>query len=235
MKIEIRRLTKWIGAIAVAAVMPLAHASLTFSNGGFEGGLSPWAFLPALPLTNVQIVSGGNISSGHSLSFNSTNHDGTSFIASAQQDFGSVGVDTYVFQFWTKGIVPSQFSASLFDVGSTCNPLNLNLCSPLSFSSPLSAGNEVSGWTPYTTTIILPDADVALLFSVDTSGVGGGSAPFNFNVDDVTFVSTADCVRDPTLPGCSANGGGTVPEPGSLFLVGAALAGLAIVRRKKQA
>jgi hypothetical protein len=224
MKLKMNLLGQWIGAVAIAAVMPLAHANYTFSNGGFEARGTPWEFD-----TNgvATVVSTGARTGNNALQFkNTTTTDGSFFSGMATQMFSinsdatiGTGVDNsgrYLFEFWTKGDPLDIFSVTL-------NDQNGDL-----LTSGLTKG-QAGDWTSYSAVVVL-DADYTLKFDFGNVGEVGPPtkqpAPFTLLLDDISFTAcTSTNCLGPQPPV-------DMPEPGSLFLVGAALAGLAAVRRK---
>lgn len=230
MKLEITRLTKWMLAIAVTAAMPLAHAFATFSNGGFEAGDSPWTFAPAAVVGITPAT--GNITPGHSLHFKDAvvgNDLHRTFSGSATQTFTFDGTEAgnYHFEFWTKGRLPSQPSTVPL-----LSPFVVSIVDFAALSFTLGSGSaNPGGWTPYFGNVELNVGDHTLSFMVDASALGGTA--FDFNIDDVSFTKNPTFC-DPANPACGG-GPGNVPEPGTLFLLGAALAAGAAVRRKTKA
>jgi hypothetical protein len=87
---------------------------------------------------------------------------------------------------------------------------------------------QADGWTSHSAVVGSLDADFTLEFTFGAPSRSTG--PVTFLLDDVSFTacpslsSSTNCLG-PQPPV-------DMPEPGSLFLVGAALAGLAAVRRK---
>ena len=201
------------------------------------GGVSPWVFHAGLS-TDIPLVAPGPIVSivgdntspannrgnpsgtvVHSLRFQDgfVGTDPHHFFAGfATQDFFVFGNEAgnYLFQFSTSGSVPTQLNVALLDLGTSQDLV-----------SGLTNGTAVSGWTPHYAVVSL-DADLSLRFSLDTQRV-----PFSFFIDDVGFTRC-----DPNAASCIPGGPtNNTPEPGTLLLVGAALAAGAAVRRKAKA
>jgi hypothetical protein len=229
MKLKMNLLGQWIGAVAIAAVMPLAHANYTFSNGGFEGASdgSPWVFGdPNAPSTTALKVVPGGRTSKNALQFKSDKKTSL-FSGTAQQAFSidankAVGTFAdnsgfYLFEFWTKADPLASFSVTLQDA----------VANEYTGPDPFMLG-QADGWTSYSAVVGSLDADFTLEFTFGAPSRSTG--PVTFLLDDVSFTacpslsSSANCLG-PQPPV-------DMPEPGSLFLVGAALAGLAAVRRK---
>lgn len=227
-------LGKLIGAVAIAVAMPLAHADYTFANGGFQGASdgAPWVFSdPNVNANNpvstaLKVVSPGRTSS-KALQFKSVIETNL-FSGTAKQDFtidinGNDDSGYYLFEFWTKADPFSIFSVSLTAAG--LNGRDEYLPSISAFSK-----GEADGWTSYSAVIGSLDNDFTLEF---TFGAAQTRTPVTFLLDDVSFTA---CPSLASPDNCLVMAPpGTVPEPGTLFLVGAALAAGAAVRRKVKA
>ncbi len=227
MKINLKTLMRYAGALAMAAVMPLAHAaSVPVPNGDFEGGNSPWTFAPA---AGVSIVLGGRAAGGSTDSTNGHALQFKSFVAdkalhsdgSATQDnpFTQILLDgTYLFNFWAKG----DLSALAFLTASITDPLGPTKVNLPFIQVPFIQGSVLGEWTQYSSSGLILSAD----FDTFQFLLNPVRNPFQVSIDDISFTAC-----DPGAS-CTPNGNGNVPEPGSLFLVGAALAAGAVVRRK---
>ncbi len=122
-----------------------------------------------------------------------------------RQTFANLANGTYDLKFWLNGTPP----AGDFLVDKTSSSSS----GALSEGIALTTDAAVDGWTPYFG-FFDGAGDFGLLFTVDSA------APFDFKLDDVSL---------------TLRSGNNVPEPGSLLLVGAALAGVALARRRKVA
>lgn len=219
-RLEMKKLIKILGTVAAALALPLAHAGIDpniVTNGGFDlsGG---WTY----DTHGVATVDTNSVlSSPKSLRFKNVSDKGSGF---ASQWLGNIlGIDGSVsfahhFQFYTYGDVTGL--SAVFD---DADPLSTDF-EVLSEAFKRSTSND---WTLYSGDLSL-DATYTLIFSITDGGT------FDFNIDNVSLVDARTCTSS-TVPGCdnvNPNGGGNVPEPGTLFLVGAALAAGGLARRK---
>lgn len=73
----------------------------------------------------------------------------------------------------------------------------------------------------------------------DVSGVSsftdGSFGFYNYSQEDVLYsaITQTNCEQNPDAPECQTGGTGAIPEPGTLVLLGAGLAGLGAYRRRK--
>ena len=219
MKLDKKKLTAWVGAAVITLLTPLAHALPTefVDCGTFEcsdpvSG-SAWSF------GGAALVSASLVNKVHSPTHSAyISSDGT---ATLTQDVGSLDVpgQAYLYSFWLNviGSLGSDFTVTL-------GGRNLLSSSISTIDSP------VDGWVQYHAAY--DDtffADGVFTFSNET--VAGTTPSSKVFIDDVSVIQF-DRVCVPGTPGC---GGPTLPEPGTLFLVGAALAAVAAVRRKAKA
>ena len=232
MKLAIRKLAMWIGAVSIAALAPLAHAGLV-TDGGFVNGLADWTNLgnnvvvsdTTTPIPGIALGGTKSALFGQ-VSFPAPIHpldpfSPTQFFDSLSQKL--IGLDaatTYDFGFWVRCDTQSTpplpcGDTDLFDVylgGVLINPRDINGISVLN----LDLSSSINGFDHYLGRVKPGILGSALLdFQTD-------AYPQSVYLDDVLFQVSA------CNPNCN------VPEPGSLLLVGVALTAGAIVRRRRQ-
>lgn len=207
MKFDVRSPRSWVAALAMATLIPFAApASAGLTNGGFEEtALSPWEASVGASLVNTEHFLGSN-----SIRFSSV--DGSNYAYLTQPSI-VLQSGSYDLKYYLKGTVPQaqdEFLVGLF-VGST-------VFDSFALGTGSDAGND---WTLYSHAVnVQAETTFRLSFTADTAGdpnFPGTEASFNFYLDEVSFNRQT----------------GTVPEPGSLLLVGVALAGVAVARRRK--
>ena len=231
MKLAIRKLAMWIGAVSIAALAPLAQAANLVSNAGFETsgagfpevftgwvdsggtvvGINPLVVTPSDPLI---VHSGSQSAAILGVS------QGT--IESLKHQLGGLNsASSYNFGFWVKCTNQTRTvscDTDIFDVFLGGVLINRDSGGNSILSSLLSLAGSESGFDHY--------------FGTVTPGIGASAfLDFQSNeysnsvfLDDVLFEEVVACT------GAACN----VPEPGSLLLVGVALTAGAIVRRRRQ-
>lgn len=224
MKLAIRKLAMWIGAVSIAALAPLAQAGLV-TDGGFE--------IPGtVPLNNPPAFAHW-VDSGGTVRSTTTFHSGPSSaevqgqgvpgkLESLKQELSGLNsVFSYTLEFWVKCVEQSTTGPTTCDTDVVDVFLGTTL---LNRSAPLAAtffGSDGGGAV---------DNGFFRYFGTVTPGIAGlafldfqsAEYPRTVFIDDVVFEAAA------CNPNCN------VPEPGSLLLVGVALTAGAIVRRRRQ-
>lgn len=209
MKITMKSLKFLLAVAGVVALVPLASANIV-ANGTIDGNGSPWDL--SFGATFSPDDRGGSAGSG-SILFPAvcTAADGCKIDGFAFQTFAPLTNPAgYDFSFWAKGSLPSAFHADLWN-GST----EISL---LSGSAPV-----VGGWAHYSGVVADGNSSTEIDF--------GFLALLRGNVGDI-FIDDVELVARQCVPG-TRGCGNNVPEPGSLLLVGAALAAVATIRRRK--
>lgn len=231
MKLAIRKLAMWIGAVSIAVLAPVAQAANLVSNAGFEtsGAGFPEVFTgwvdsggtvvginPSVVTATDPLIVHSDLQSAAILGVSVGTTESLK-----QQLTGLNSASSYTFGFWVKCTTQSRAAScdtDIFDVFLGSVLINRDSGGINILSRVLSLAGSESGFDHY--------------FGTVTPGIGG-SAFLDFQsteysksvfLDDVLFEEVVACI------GAACN----VPEPGTLLLVGAALTAGAIVRRRRQ-
>ena len=206
MKLGMKTLVACIGALSIAALVPFAHAAPIVTNGGFEAGNPPWGPTGDASVVSVFDTPGHPARQGdQSMGFiPSLDANGSHSGTASQSVAGLNSLFTYQLDFYLFG----DITGFGFSFGPISNLTNLS-------SEPDPVVDP--DWTHYFTTF---------------NGVSSGTLLFTSGVDREVFLDdvSLNCIQNCTV----VDPGTNVPEPGTLVLVGAALAASALVRRRSQ-
>ena len=215
MKLETKKLSRWVAALAFAAMAPLAHAAPNLViNPGFENQVgSPFGF------DNWTTTDGlGNVSSS-----TEPVHSG---LLSARFPYDTIGAFDLVPTIIAQTPDLTLTSGTVYDVEFWLNFITLG-----DFSAKLDGQELITLLTGDT-----PGAGGWAKYHGQLTASGGpGTLAFSWSGSDPNCTSSANGRGDCSifLDDVSVSAA-QVPEPGTLLLVGAALAASAMVRRRKQ-
>lgn len=218
MKIRLKSLA-WLFAAAVACgTTAIANANEVVANGSFAD-IASWTSSGDAALNGAVTHSGSSGSIQFTEACRGSDCDVSgdlrqSLLRPLNNPNG------YLFSFFVKGDATGLY-VDLYEASDPNSPF-VSLLDLFAISTPGNSGGE---WVEYSGEFSGPaGAIIGIDFFVERIGTSPLGDLF---LDDVSIIEKACTPGD---PGC---GGTTVPEPGSLLLVGAALAAVAIVRRRK--
>lgn len=203
MKLKTNKLSAWLAALAFVVLAPMAQAVPIVTNGEFDTDLSDWSATGTVGTPVYAALENRPGGTGGAAEFGYTDEG-----LVLKQFIGSLNELQYTFDFYLKavgvtGFFPDGFEAT---VGGAAD----NNGDPVAFGVLLTMVSVGSDWLHYQGMFSGVD-EFTLVFSFTTP---------DSNDDNLTVY----------LDGVSIT---QVPEPGSLALVGLALAGIAVVRRRK--
>ena len=204
MKLKTNKLSAWLAALAFVVLAPMAQAVPIVTNGEFDTDLSDWSAAGTVGAPVHTASENRPGGTGGAAEFGYTDEG-----LVLKQFIGSLNELQYTIDFYLKSLIafvgfPSGFVPSVDGV------LDVNGDPVALFSIALTANPVGGDWTHYYGTFSGVD-EFTLVFSFTTPDSNDDN--FTVYLDGVSITQ--------------------VPEPGSLALVGLALAGIAVVRRRK--
>jgi hypothetical protein len=211
MTIKCNKLSRALGAFALVLAAPVVLAIPIVQNGDFSAGETGWNLTGSVVdiqdnLSHSPDAGGITVQSARFIN----GGDGAS--GSLSQTFSTSFVDSFAYRL-------TFFFHGNLGLLSSLGTLGQSL-SDIDFDGPNDL--DTAGWGRYT---------------AQFTGYSGNSLAFNFapivsagplNIDDVSV----QCL---VAGACTTVPDNDVPEPGSLLLLGTALAAVAVVRRRKKA
>ena len=203
MKLKTNKLSAWLAALAFVVLAPMAQAVPIVTNGEFDTDLSDWSATGTVGTPVYAASENRPGGTGGAAEFGYTDEG-----LVLKQFIGSLNELQYTFDFYLKavgvtGFFPDGFEAT---VGGAAD----NNGDPVAFGVPLTMVSVGGDWVHYQGMFSGVD-EFTLVFSFTTPDSNDDN--FTVYLDGVSITQ--------------------VPEPGSLALVGLALAGIAVLRRRK--